>query len=421
VSHKKPHILVVVNVFRPDLGGGILFSDLCDGLSQKGFDVTVRCAYPYYPQWRDTSGQNGIKIRTEISDGYGYKIERFGLYIPTNPNSLLQRLLYEASFFLSLLRRLPEKGQFDAMLVFSPLIGSVAYASVAAAWARLPWWLNIQDLSAQAAAAGGISSSSSFLIKIQNALFRRSPVWSSISAEMVDALQQIPGSPKTVQLIPNWLHSSLSKHLAGSIAKAAPQGKVRLFYSGNIGGKQNLLGWCKKLAASNHEFYFRIHGEGGRASEVAEWIEKSGDPRFELHSLTDEAGLAAALRQADFYVITERTNSGNSFVPSKLIPGMTSATPILAVCDCDGPLGREVSEHQVGYHIPWEDDQAIARLFELIRHTPSAYSEWSQNAINRSSYYDRERAIQRCVQVLNEMMAPSIPIPRQSPQEANPN
>ena len=117
VKSGRPHILVVVNVFRPDLGGGVLFSDLCDGLFERGFDITVKCAYPYYPQWRDKSGQNDLKIRTEISDGY--RVERHGLYIPRNPNSLVQRLIYEASFFLSLLRRLPRRGQFDAVLVLS--------------------------------------------------------------------------------------------------------------------------------------------------------------------------------------------------------------------------------------------------------------------------------------------------------------
>jgi len=404
LSKKRRHILVVVNVFRPDLGGGVLFTDLCEGLGERGFDVTVRCAYPYYPQWKDTSGQNGFRIRTEISDGI--RVERFGLYIPSNPNSLFQRLLYEASFFLSLLRRLPRRGQFDAMLVISPLMGSVAYASVAAAWARVPWWLNVQDLSAQAAAAGGISKGSSILVSIQNFLFSRAPVWSSISAEMVEALEQIPGSPDEVLTVPNWLHESLGGFLAESAAKSAPAegDPVRLFYSGNIGGKQNLLQWCQRLAETRHNFTLRIHGEGGRAKDVRDWIAAANDSRFEMHPLTDEAGLAQAFRNADFYVITEKADAGNSFVPSKLIPGMTSATPILAVCDHGGPLGKEVVEYEIGYQMSWDDSSGLDRLFETLRSNPQEYDRWSHNAVARSSFYDRERGIDRCVQVLNTLL-----------------
>jgi len=56
-------LLVVVNVYPPDLcGGAVIFGDLCEGLAARGFEVTVRCAYPYYPEWKDKWGQNGLKI-----------------------------------------------------------------------------------------------------------------------------------------------------------------------------------------------------------------------------------------------------------------------------------------------------------------------------------------------------------------------
>jgi colanic acid biosynthesis glycosyl transferase WcaI len=403
VNSERPHILVVVNVFRPDLGGGVLFSDLCDGLFERGFDITVKCAYPYYPQWRDKSGQNDLRIRTEISDGY--RVERHGLYIPRNPNSLAQRLIYEASFFLSLLRRLPRRGQFDAVLVICPLVSSVGYAALAARRAGAPLWLNVQDLSAQAATAGGLTRHSLKLEKIQNFFFRKASFWSSISESMTEVLQRIEGAPERVELIPNWLHASLGARLASSSPRSItnPDAPVRLFYSGNIGGKQNLLEWCKRLSVSDHAFRLRIHGDGGRAPELRKWITAQEDPRFEMRDLTDEDGLARALHSADFYVITEREGAGNSFIPSKLIPGMTSATPILAVCDAGGPLGQEVIDHGIGAQIGWHDDEAVTTFFQGLRQDPNQYLRWSENALERSHFYDRERGIDRCVQALETM------------------
>jgi len=400
-------VLVVVNVFRPDLGGGVLFADMCDGLAERGFDVTVRCAYPYYPQWRDVSGQNGWKIRTEPDDRL--RIERFGIYIPSNPNSFLQRLVYEASFFLSLSRRPIKKNQFDAILVFCPLVGAVAYAGWGASRSDTPLWLNVQDLSAQAAAAGGIGGPTSILVRIQNALFRRAHIWSTISKPMLAALKEIPSPANDIELVPNWMHASLAAHLAQSSAReAVPADRpIRLLYSGNIGGKQDLLAFCKWLAASNASFEMRIQGAGGRAGEVRKWIDASGDARFSMGELTDEAGLAEKLAWADAYVITEKPGAGSSFVPSKLIPGMTSGAPILAVCDAEGPLGQEVNQHGIGFLAHWDDADALDRFMEVIRSHSPTYVSWSTAAIERGRFYHRDRGIDRCVAVLHKLMGQS--------------
>lgn len=395
-------ILVVVNVYRPDLGGGVLFADLCEGLVERGMEVTVRCAVPYYPEWTDKSGRNGLSI--SHSEEAGVHIERFGLFIPGNPNSFLQRLVYEASFFLSLLRRPVRKDEFDAILVFCPLVGAVAYAGLMARWSGTPLWLNVQDLSAQAAAAGGIASKTSWLERIQNALFRKADLWSSISPPMIQALERVPGAPLPVASIPNWLHTSLGDGLRSAQPKPEPPDRpLRLLYSGNIGGKQDLQLFCERLLAVDASFEFRIQGAGSRADELATWLSAQGDPRIHMRPLTDEAGLVDALAWADAYVITEKAGAGSSFIPSKLIPGMTSATPILAVCDADGPLGHEISEWNVGYRVDWDDPDALPGFFRNVRSGNGVYAAWSRNARERSGFYERERGIDRCVEALESL------------------
>jgi hypothetical protein len=220
---RKPRLLVLVNVFTPDLGGGVLFSDLTYGLVERGFDVTVQCAYPYYPEWEDKTGKNGFGI--ERYDEQGVHVERFGLYIPKDPNALLPRLVYEASFFASLLRKWPNRGRFDLVMVFCPLIGAVAYGGLCKRAIGCPLWLNVQDLSAEAAAAGGITGGgfmSRLLPRVQQALFNQADVWSSISPVMVDRLKEIRSRAQPVLYFPNWLHDSLAAAIA-----ALPPGDAR--------------------------------------------------------------------------------------------------------------------------------------------------------------------------------------------------
>ena len=393
-------LLVLVNVFEPDLGGGVLFSDLCYGLAERGIDVTVRCAYPYYPEWRDKSGWNGLRIRHEVKRGV--RIERFGLYIPRNPHSLAQRLLYEASFFASLMRRVPRRGAFDAILVFCPLMGAVACAAVFRRWCGLPVWLNVQDLSADAAVAGGIGRGR-WMHRIQSALFNQADVWSTISPGMVERLRPQRRRDQPLLYVPNWVHESLEARLRAlpTRERYTPSPPMRLFYSGNLGTKQNLLAWCRILHQTGTDFSFVIQAEGSRVAELRNWHESVGDRRFELRGLSDEARLAQSLREADFVVITERPNTGRSFIPSKLIPATLGGIPVMAVCDVDSPLGREMIQHGLGPHATWQDADTLCALLEGVE--PARYDEWCRNALKRSASCPRERILEDYVRELEEL------------------
>ena len=90
---------------------------------------------------------------------------------------------------------------------------------------------------------------------------------------------------------------------------------------------------------------------GGRADDVRQWIEQSGDDRFTFGPFLDEAGFIRAIHASDLFVVTEKTGSGGSFIPSKLIPAISTGTPILAVCDREGPLGEEMHRARLGPHV----------------------------------------------------------------------
>ncbi|MEM1271752.1 MAG: glycosyltransferase [Bacteroidota bacterium] len=397
-------LLIIVNVFDPDRGGGAaVFSDMCYALAERGHEVTVRCAYPYYPEWSDKSGQNGLRVhRYRKNDA---QIERYGLYIPSNPNSLVQRLVYEGSFFLSLLRGLPRGRGYDAVMVYCPLIGSVAYAAVHRFVFRQPVWLNVQDLSADAAAAAGIAKAgfvNRMLAGIQNWLFNRATVWSSISPVMIDRLRVLSKKNQPILFRPNWLNQSLGDEIAKLPSKVGrqPGDPVRLLYAGNIGAKQDLLQFIQTLAASDATFSFRIHGNGGGADDIRSWVEQSNDPRFTFGPFLDEAGFARALHETDYFVITERSGSGGSFIPSKMIPGMASGSAILAVSDSTSPLGREMREAEPGPWFGWDQLDTVA---DTLSRPALEFERWQQNAIDRAGDYARERIIDGFEESLAEL------------------
>ena len=389
---KPLRLLFVVNVFHPDqLGGAVIFTDLAHALKERGMEVDVRCAYPYYPEWKDKSGLNGFKIRSD-NDG-DLTLSRYGLFIPRNPKSLIQRLLYEFSFFISLSRRFKEIKNADLIMVFCPLIGAVAFGRLAKFLFGMPIWLNIQDLPAQAAKSGSISSgrSSKIIAWVQKKLFSGYDAWSSISPIMIDTLEEDNFKKRAIHYVPNFLNDSLAKLCADlPSSDKIPNSELKLFYSGNIGTKQNLLAFCKFLSSSNLNFSFRIQGGGSDAQEIADWVAHSNDSRFSFGEFLDEAKFIETLHKSDYCVITEKSGSGGSFIPSKLIPAIASSCPVLAISDADSPLGIEMSTHKIGPHIEWDKlDSHFVDLFQMMGQRAS-YENWLSHAKERSHFYDRE-------------------------------
>ncbi len=387
-------LLVIVNVYAPDLGGGILFADLCEGLADRGIEVTVRCAYPYYPEWEDKTGKNGLRIRNETVQGV--KIRRYGIYIPSNPQSLWQRLLYEGSFFFSLSRSILSREQYDAIMIYCPLVGAVGFGWINRLIRRKKFWLNVQDLSADAAAASGLANpgrSTQLLSRIQSFLFNKADIVSSISPPMVRRIKNIVGNKREVLLIPNWVHRSLSDHIRPKSSTHTPDKPVSLLYSGNLGTKQNLLHFCQALARTTLSFHMEINAAGSGVSELQRWIETTNDTRFELGPLLPERDFATRLGEVDYFVITEKAEAGGSFIPSKLIPGLMSATPIWSVCSTESPLGEEASQYNFGPTMTWDILPTFLEDGSSILYDPDQYREWSRAAQKRAAFFNRDRLI----------------------------
>ena len=402
-------VLVIPDKYLPDeCAGGAIYTDMCRGLAARGMNVTVRCPYSFYPEWRDKTGQNGFRI-DRVMD-HGVMVERHGFFIPRNPRSAVQRMLLDATFFASLSRSL-FRGEFDAVIALCPHTGGVAFAVLHKLIHRSPFCLSVMDLPANAAKATGINRSGWLqwiLETVQGTLFNQADVWRSISPAMIEKLKAMNTKGQEVHFIPDWLHPSLDeaiRKLPNKIGRPMSS-PLKLLYSGNIGTKQGLLEFCKALQSTSLPFEFRIQGSGGNAASLHSWIASVGDPRFAFHPLSDEVGFAKALHESDLYVVTEKANIGSSFFPSKTIPGMASATPILAVSDQDSPLGREVREHGLGPWFTWDRLGEIPDVVRSLSTSPETFADWQRNAVQRGKFFERERCLD-LLEVLLKNMAES--------------
>jgi colanic acid biosynthesis glycosyl transferase WcaI len=402
-------LLVVTNLFHPDRAGGAsVFSDMCFGLVEQGHDVTVYGAYPYYPEWRNKTGAKLWRVANE--DIRGVKVRRFGMYLPKNPSNFVPRILFELSFMLSLMRSLFYFRRFDAVMVYCPVMGAVAYSAVRKLLYWEPTWLNVQDIPADAAAASGISRNR-FAKAIgslaQSFLFNRANVWSTIAPKMIERLTSIRRRNQPIHFVPNFLNGSMAEAVAAHPSKAGRPASqpVKLLYAGNIGKKQDLLHCCQLLADSDFDFHFQIHGNGGEARRVREWIQSRGDSRFRFGEFLDERGFVQALFDADLFVITETPGVGASFIPSKLIPCIATGTPVVCVCDVHGPLGQEVGQYGLGLAIEWSNFDELEPGIAALLADSSKLAELQTNALNRSRAYSRGPVVETVEHALAALVA----------------
>lgn len=417
-------LLVLVNVFAPDQGGGAaVYSDMCYDLAARfGVEVTVAAPYPFYPEWRDKSGKNGLAVWRYRDNGVA--VRRYGLYIPKNPTSLLPRLLFEASILVSMLRAVPLARHVDAVMVYCPHASFLVHGWLIKTLLRKPVWLNVQDVAGDAAAAIGMGRGVfgrllGVLRGIERALIRSYPLCTTLDPAMQATLAAIRGPKLPVGIIPNWADRRLLEALAA--APPAPARSVdeprpitlRLLYAGNVGGKQNLLEFCQFLARSDAAFRFKICAAGGQAPAIEAWVAASGDARFEFGPFLEMAEYARELRASDFYVMTEKEGVGSAFFPSKAVVGMTAGAPLLAVCAPESPLGRELAQHPVGPRFSWDELERVSALLrELNAGTGlERIATWRAAALERAKAFERNAILARIAALLAGMVPGAEPRP----------
>jgi colanic acid biosynthesis glycosyl transferase WcaI len=111
-----------------------------------------------------------------------------------------------------------------------------------------------------------------------------------------------------------------------------------------------------------------------------------------LGPVLDEPSYVSKLLSSTACLITQRPGIGANFLPSKLLPALATATPVLAVCDRSSPLANEVIEGRFGLVVAPGNPEALAESLEMLR-SPTLREEFSVNAKARAAIYHRERVL----------------------------
>ena len=338
-------ILIVGINYAPELAGiGKYTGEMAEWLADRGHEIRVVTAPPYYPAWRVWKGYSAWFYRRECLKGV--KVYRCPLWVPGKASGI-KRLIHLVSFAISsipvLLTQVIWKPQ--VVINIAPAFFTAPAALLAARLSGAKAFLHIQDFEVDAAFALGLLKMTALQRLVgflESWIMRRFDRVSTISHRMLENLWK-KGVPESRSvLFPNWADTELIYTLQGPGSMRAelgiPSDTVVALYSGNMGQKHGLeiLVEVAQKLKSHPKIRFVLCGEG-----VACSIAQSMAP--DLHNvnylpLQPVERLNDLLNLADIHLLPQRADAADLVMPSKLTGILASGKPVVATAH----LGTEV-------------------------------------------------------------------------------
>ncbi|HYS63468.1 MAG TPA: glycosyltransferase WbuB [Paraburkholderia sp.] len=358
-------ILIYGLNYAPELTGtGKYTAEMAVLLANRGHDVRVVCAPPYYPEWRVAQGYAWWRYRRETRDGV--PLWRAPLWVPSRPNGM-KRMLHLATFAASSLPLLAWQALWrpDAVMLIAPTLMCAPGALALARITRASAWLHIQDYEVDAAFDLGLlkSSRAARVARwIESALLRRFDAVSSITRQM-----SARAAAKGVELsravcLPNWVDVStvypLSRASEYRCLLGIPAGQKVVLYSGNMGAKQGIetLADAAASLARRTDITFVFCGSG--AAKESLFQRCAGLTNCIFIPLQPAERLNELLNLADIHVLPQRADAADLVMPSKLTGMLASGRATVAMARRGTALYEAVAPR--GVVVPPDNVKALA-------------------------------------------------------------
>ena len=366
-------ILVCSVNFPPDLIGIAKYTgEMCQWLSDRGHEVRVITAPPYYPDWKVPPAYRNLTYSAErVGD---IQVTRCPLYVPRLPTGF-RRILHHLSFAISSsLATFAVTAQFrpDVVLTVAPSILASPAALLAARASGARAWLHVQDLEIDAAFGLGFLSGNRlrrFALWLEGGLLRRFCRVSSISRRMMERIAAKGVEASRLIEFRNWVDAMpgivRSNEMSYRATLGIPQDATMLLYSGNMAVKQGLeylVMAARRLQELRPDVVFVLCGSGPMRHRLVE--EAKGLRNVRFLELQSPERIPHLLGAADIHLLPQRAAASDCVLPSKLGGMLASGRPVIAMAANGTQLAAEVEG--AGLAVPPGDVPAFVDAILLL-------------------------------------------------------
>jgi colanic acid biosynthesis glycosyl transferase WcaI len=375
-------ILVYGLNYTPELTGiGKYTGEMAAWLAQRGHDVRVVTAPPYYPAWQIREDYLGTSYRTEQAPGMPL-VRRTPLYVPSRPTGI-KRVAHLVSFMLGSLPVMLREMFWQPHVVFTvePTFFCAPLTLFVAKGAGAACWLHVQDFEVDAAFDLGLLPAEGPIhdvaLRIEKFFVHAFDRVSGISSRMVERARAKGTSEEGTILFPNWVdvdavypidpainrRNSVRSELAAQVPGLAE--KTVVLYSGNMGAKQGLelLAPLAEKFAGDCRVHFVFCGDGAFRPQLE--ILVGARSNVTLLPLQPLERLNDLLNAADIHLLPQRAGAADLVMPSRLTGMLASGRPVIATAGPSTQLAQVVEGR--GLAVPADDPAALyAAVLRLV-------------------------------------------------------
>ncbi|MGJ0117898.1 glycosyltransferase family 4 protein [Williamsia sp. MIQD14] len=354
----RASIAIVGINYDPEVTGiGPYTSGLAEGLSARGFAVSVHTGVPHYPQWR----KSVVPPPTAVG-GDTPIIRRVNHYVPSIVTAA-GRARMEISFATRSIAA--GLGRPDAIIVVSPPLLAAAAVSRYARIRHIPVGLIVQDLYSLGAIETGLARgrTSALIARIEAALLRRATAVVVIHDRFAQSIAALGVHPRRVTTIRNWTHVQAGDAVRREATRDRlgwRPGEIVALHTGNMGVKQGLENVIEAAAAASAvgaPVRFVLIGDGNQRRHLQDAARGVGAVEF-LDPLP-EAEYMSVLGAADVLLVNERRGVADMASPSKLTSYFASGRPVIAAVDPNGVTAEEIARSGAGVTVAPADSAAL--------------------------------------------------------------
>ncbi len=343
-------------------------------LAERGHEVTVLCAYPYYPEWKLRTGFPSWRYSREVHSNV--KVHRSPIWVPKRVTAVT-RILHLTSFafssLLSLLFLMNCKP--DVVIVVQPPILCAPAALLFCSLTKARSCMHVQDLEIDAALGlglikeGRLSKGITFLERV---VLEKFDLLLTISKSMRLKIEERANLKSSAYLFKNWadvdrIHPRVDgAHFRKELDLSVEDTVV--LYSGNLGFKQGLdiVIDCARYLEGEKRIQFVICGAGAAENE----LRKRAKDLVNMHwlPLQPEKMLPNLLACPDIHVLPQRLEADQLVLPSKLGGILSSGRPVVVTAMPGSELGDAVGGG--GILVPPQDAGALANAIQSLHKDP---------------------------------------------------
>lgn len=384
-NNTKPSILILYHFYKPDdVISARHFSDLAEGLAQRGWNVTVYTSNRYC-----RSTKQSIPANKETIDGVTVvRFKRPGFDQSKN----ISRMINSFTISLQWFAKIATGRRFDIVLLgtdpqlgyfISPCIRLFKPGCKIALWAFDLY----PEIIAKVDQPTLLTRAVPYILTPWARLsYRCLDLIADLGCCMRDRVERYKPRAKLTTLIPwalkepgqiNPPDKTLRHKLFGNA-------KLAILYSGTIGKAHTFsefIELARSLRKKNISAHICFAGRGNALNQLQAMITPE-DTNISFAGFANEEELELRLSAADLHLISLREGWQGLVVPSKFFGSIATGRPLIFAGTPDSAIKKWIEQYQIGYYLCSSNTEAVTDNLLRLCEQPHLLAEVQNRTLN---------------------------------------